>query len=854
MLYNSINCTILKTGVIMAIIDDDKLARNSYSGLKSFNENSVEKELELLKQLGADVEKLRALKFNALQLAEIRKGINDKVDVKRYMDPSMPWTAMEEMRLEMYQGIDMSEYRKKGFDVLQLAQIRQGLVAGVDVSQYARKDFFADQMREVRLGLNIDNPVPVIFYLDPAFDSLQMREIRKGLQAGIDISSYASVSTPFLKMRAIRESAEDGLIFTPAQIEGYNASILNQLHKAFLDEVDISKYIADRFDDEQLEEVRIAIKKGLPIDDYISGEMRGDAIREIRLGLESGVDVHQYADAAYNWQQMYEMRIGLEHQIDITPYRKPLYQADQMREIRLGIEDGLDISRYSSLMYTARDMRRIRLKLINGDYDKDKAVQIENLSAATAAGSKLSGDDYLVQEMYDKKDSYLTISDNRMLAQLKLPLRGDGQKYTKNVIEKFLKRCGIVYGVNSDAVDRIVTEFDPNEKYIVATGKEVINGTNGFYDYFFDIEGRNEPQILKDGTADLTDVGNLQQVKVGDKIAFYHKATRGLDGYDVFGNFVKAVPGKETPILKGNGFMIMNDRVTYVATITGAISMVDGKVDIRKLMVVQDVKITDKRIKYDGSIYVVGDVHSGSVIEATGDIVIGGHMESSDISAGGRVLIKGGVTAPIRGSVTAGGDITAKYFEGSTISGENISANYFFNCKIDSRGSIKTLGRSGTIYGGTINALYGVEAAQLGNKTGAKTIVNIGVNSNILNQYNNTQKAINRESEQLEVLNKEKDRLKEVGAGSRELMQWKVKINAAVTSKEIRIKELLAEQTALQAEIDKGNGACVVVTEYIFANTILIISGVIYKAIEDRKTYDKLTFRTDAQKEKIVVI
>ena len=842
-------------GDAMTIIDEEaKLERNSYSGIGAFSDNSVEKELNLLGQLGADVDKLKALKFNALQLAEIRKGINDKVDVSKYMDPSMPWTAMEEMRLELYQHIDMKEYRDRNFDVLQLAQIRQGLAAGVDVSLYARKDFFADQMREVRLGLNVEHPVPVIFYLDPAYSSLQMREIRKGLEAGLDIASYASVSVPYLKMRAIRESAEDGLIFTKLQIEKYNASILNQLHKAYLDGIDISKYIADRFDDEQLDEVRIAIKKGLPIDDYITGDMRGDAIREIRLGLEAGVDVAQYADAAYNWQQMYEMRIGLEHQIDISYYRKPLYQADQMREIRLGLEDGLDISKYSTMMYTARDMRRIRNKLINGDYDRDKAIRIENINAASASGSKLSDADFLIQELFMNKDQLLSIPDDKMICFLRLPLRTDGMVYTEQILTKFLEKCGIIFGINRDVLQRIEKDFHPMEKYPVAVGKEVLHGTNGFYDYFFDPEGRNEPKILKDGTADLTDVGNLQQVKVGDKIAFYHRATRGIDGYDVYGNYIKAIPGKETPILKGNGFMIMNDRVTYVATVTGAISMVDGKVDIKKLMVVQEVKITDKKIKYDGSIYVVGNVNSGSIIEATGDVVVGGHMESSDITAGGRVIIKGGVTAPIRGSVTAGGDVTAKYFEGSTISGENITANYFINCKIDSRGYIKTLGRVGMLYGGTVNSLYGIEVAQLGNKTGVKTIVNIGVNSNILTQYNNIQKALTRENEQYEVLNKEKERLKEFGGGNRELMQWKVKINAAVTSKEIRIKELLAEQSALQAEIDKGNGASAVVTECAFANTVLIISGVIYRISEDRKTYDKLTFRTDPLKEKIVVI
>ena len=119
--------------------------------------------------------------------------------------------------------------------------------------------------------------------------------------------------------------------------------------------------------------------------------------------------------------------------------------------------------------------------------------------------------------------------------------------------------------------------------------------------------------------------------------------------------------------------------------------------------------------------------------------------------------------------------------------------------------------------------------------------------------FNNVQKAISREAEQLLVLNKEKERLKEAGAGNREVMQWKVKINAAVSTKEIRIKELMAERDDLQAEIDKGKGAGVVVTMCIFANSIIIISGVIYKQAQDQKTYDRMFFRTDSNKEKIMI-
>ncbi len=841
----------------MANLETQSQASGSYSGLDVFGGNSYEKELALCKQAGADVEKLKALKFNTLQLTEIRKGLVDKVDVRKYMDPKLSWTAMEEMRLEMYQGIDMSPYRAKGFDVLQLSQIRQGLQAGIDVTPYAKKEYFADQMRELRLGLAKDGGVPIIFYQDPAFDALQMREIRKGLQAGIDISNYAMASIPYMKMRVIREAAEDGLVFVQKDIERYNAGILEQMHKAYMDKVDIGEYISLRFDAEQLEQVRIAKKEGIPIADYIDADMRGDAIREIRIGLENGVDVKLYADSAYGWQQMFEMRTGLEHQLDVRPYCKPLYRADQMREIRLGLEASLDITKYSSMMYTAKDMRRIRKQMLAGAFDREKSIKAEGAEAEEAPPvniSRISDEDAFVNEMVVHRDTYLAFEGGNMLCFLTLPARMDGRKYTEEIILKFLEKAKIIYGVDKEAVKKIGAAGKPVVRSLIAAGLEVVNGQNGYYEYFFDTSEEQEPEILKDGSADLDKMKCLQPVKVGDKIAEYHKATKGTDGYDVYGNFIKAIPGKEIPILKGSGFMILNDRVSYVATLTGAIRMVDGRVEITKLMVLQEVKITDKKVKYDGTVFVVGDVFSGSVIEATGDVIIGGHLESSDVSAGGDVVIKGGVTCPIRGGVTAKGDVCAKYFEGATIVGENVSANYFINCKVDARGFVRTYGRVGMIYGGTINSLFGVEAASVGNKTGARTIINLGVNSAILGSYNNAKKTLGREEEQLETLNTEKERLKELGGGDRQMMQWKVKINAAVATKEARLKELRAQVKELENEIEKGNGAKAVITEMAYANTIFVISGVIYRLESDRKTYDKMTFKVDAKMENIVVI
>ena len=111
---------------------------------------------------------------------------------------------------------------------------------------------------------------------------------------------------------------------------------------------------------------------------------------------------------------------------------------------------------------------------------------------------------------------------------------------------------------------------------------------------------------------------------------------------------------------------------------------------------------------------------------------------------------------------------------------------------------------------------------------------------------------MSRDEEDLKTLSKEKDRLQELGSGDRQLMQWKIKINAAVGTKEQNIKKLLVKKAKLEEQIGNGAKAGVTVTEQIFAGTILIIDGIALKITDDRKTYDKIVFKTDAKKEKVV--
>ena len=85
-------------------------------------------------------------------------------------------------------------------------------------------------------------------------------------------------------------------------------------------------------------------------------------------------------------------------------------------------------------------------------------------------------------------------------------------------------------------------------------------------------------------------------------------------------------------------------------------------------------------------------------------------------------------------------------------------------------------------------------------------------------------------------------------------MQWKIKVNAAINSKEQIIRRLQAKKESFDKEIQKGNNAKVTVTEYIYAGTVLVIEGVVYKVTEDRHAIDKLVYRTDANKENIICL
>lgn len=88
--------------------------------------------------------------FNVNQMAEIRKGLKDDLDVKVYADPKFSFRQMYEIYIGLREGLDVSKYADPKFNADQMEQILFGLKQGLDVTKYADPKFNDCQMFEIR--------------------------------------------------------------------------------------------------------------------------------------------------------------------------------------------------------------------------------------------------------------------------------------------------------------------------------------------------------------------------------------------------------------------------------------------------------------------------------------------------------------------------------------------------------------------------------------------------------------------------------------------------------------------------------------------------------------------------------
>lgn len=706
----------------------------------------------------------------------------------------------------------IDDYKGLGFSVNQLKEIEEGLKEGIDVDIYARLEFVSIQMNQIRLGLKEGLDVSV--YARPEYDWFQMEEIRKGLLNHVKVSIYANPSVSYDRMRQIRKGLQVNIDLSA--YKNLAPGVLRVLRKAVLEKVSIIRFINEGYDENQLDEIRIALSKGLDIVPYLNKQFRGICIREIALGLLSNIDVSLYANTEYNWQQMREIRLGLENRVEVKVYLNPWYDWEQMQEIRLGLMHGIDIVSFRSLMYPGCEMREMRLKLEKKakeeeDYWHDKSVSKETISVLT---------DFFERENAKKRKEYddflVLISQDEM--EVIFALKGRKHPISKAIIDDALETYGINYGIDDLAISHLVNGDWTGDKIIVAKGECPIDGSDGRYEYFFRTNVARTPKVLPDGSVDFHDIEWFERTYKGNKIAEYHHPLIGTPGHTVFGDVIPPKKGVELPVLTGTGFRVDETGCNYYALMDGIIELKDDSIEIKELLVLDEVSLATGDVKFGGDIYVKGNVFGGMKIEAGGDLVIDGYVEKVYIKCDGNVVLHQGINASGEGEIVAGGDVIGTFFEAVTIRAEgSIRADYSMNSNLYSEDSIKISGKIGSLVGGVASAETGIEAYEVGNRASMATTIRLGSHEAHLAKLDKIASKLKTSYEELATLGGAyRDYQKNYPPEVRNVNPLYLKIEAAIYTLELQTGELNQKKNKLEYMLKDDNKAEIVVKNILY--------------------------------------
>lgn len=237
-------------------------------------------------------------------------------------------------------------------------------------------------------------------------------------------------------------------------------------------------------------------------------------------------------------------------------------------------------------------------------------------------------------------------------------------------------------------------------------------------------------------------------------------------------------------------------------------------------------------VAYDGNVLVEGNVRSGSIIKASGDVVVNGFVEAAQIICGGNVFIRKGMNGSESGCVKAEKNVFGYFFEDAEVyAGENIQGDYFFKSVLYANGTVKSAGKKGVIAGGDICARRGLHAISLGNPAELPTNIKLGFLDTIREKEKELYEVIRSVNQELYILqNAHMDFKKKYTPEIRNSMEIYLKIESAIYTKEKQMEKLMIDKNVIEGKIIESGAVKAVVDGPVYEGVTVEIDGARWQA------------------------
>ncbi len=435
----------------------------------------------------------------------------------------------------------------------------------------------------------------------------------------------------------------------------------------------------------------------------------------------------------------------------------------------------------------------------------------------------------------------IDVSEDKMKAFGKIfPPSVGGPKLNVEDLMDQISRAKVRFGVLEEAIKEAVEKEAYNTEFVIAEGKEPVQGVDGRIEYYFETEKNLAPRLNEDGTVDYHDLNMISHISEGELLAKLYPDDPGENGMNVMGEVLRPKKVKKVKLAYGNNIEINEDKTELRSMVTGHASLTNGKVFVSNVyQVPADVDTTTGDIDFEGSVEIKGNVNSGFSVRSGGDITIGGVVEGAKLEAKGKIVIANGIHGMGRANIYAGGSIAAKFIENATVySDESVNADSILHSNVYALYDVRVKGKKGFIVGGNIQAGVSIETQTLGSAMGATTVVEVGVNPRERARVTELQMLIKRTNEEIAKIEPTITAAgKKIGLGEKfppEKMQIIQQLSRRYQTLKSELKEYEEEFSQFKTDPEANRRAQVEVKGDAFPGVSVIISDVSKTLAEKR--------------------
>ncbi len=444
----------------------------------------------------------------------------------------------------------------------------------------------------------------------------------------------------------------------------------------------------------------------------------------------------------------------------------------------------------------------------------------------------------------DEKFAFSVAPDKMSAVMRFYPPSSTGNRTSVTELTRDLQARGVIFGACMDVLEKHCTS---NPVYctdiVVAKGQEPRHGTDARIEYYFDTNNHARPVALEDGSVDYFNLDMIHHVKKGDLLAKIIPEDPGDYGMDVKGTRLKPRDVRRAMLKYGHNIEISEDKLSITSMVDGHVQLVEGKVFVSDVYVVENVDLSTGNIDYQGSVQVNGNVVSNMRIVAGGNVIVNGIVEGAYIQAGGNIVLARGMSGMGKGELHAGGNVVGKFLESTKVIADGyVHCDSILHSEVISGLEVVVDGRKGLIAGGHIQATNKIEVKMLGNAMGATTVVEVGVNPKLKAAYVQIQKEISEIVKVImncqPVISNFTQKKEKGGSFTKEQLQYVKDTARVLEAKKAELEQKNAIMQKLSEAIGEIKSAEVVVNGIVASGTTIVI-GELSMVVKNEYKYCK---------------